>query len=175
MRSSTLTKRRAALAAAAVLPFLPRPCGARSLGSSSGDGSATAVKLLVDKAPGNLQAAGNSGWETLDIRQVTFAGGGPVIAGQLGAANNHLLNRNSAKCADVWSLSTADGAAVNSGSCNSGANQQWVLAAVGSHYRVVNGNSGTCLQISGASTPTARWPSSRRAPGPRTSCGRGQR
>ncbi|MEU0342404.1 family 43 glycosylhydrolase [Streptomyces bobili] len=94
----------------------------------------------------------NSGQETLDIRQVTFAGGWPVIAGPLGAPNNHLLNRNSDKCADVWSLSTADGAAVNSGNCNSGANQQWVPIAVGSNYRLVNVNSGKCLQIAGAST-----------------------
>lgn len=79
-------------------------------------------------------------------------GGWPVIAGPLGAANNRLLNRNSGKCADVWSLSTADGAAVNSGNCNSGANQQWVPTAVGSNYRLVNVNSGKCLQIAGAST-----------------------
>ncbi|MEV7886466.1 family 43 glycosylhydrolase [Streptomyces sp. NPDC002817] len=94
----------------------------------------------------------NSGQETLDIRQVTFAGGWPVLASPLGAANNHLLNRNSGKCADVWSLSTADGAAVNSGNCNSGANQQWVPTAVGSNYQLVNVNSGKCLQIAGAST-----------------------
>ncbi|QDN74302.1 family 43 glycosylhydrolase (plasmid) [Streptomyces sp. S1A1-7] len=94
----------------------------------------------------------NSGQETLDIRQVTFSGGWPVIAGPLGAANNHLLNRNSAKCADVWYLSTADGAAVNSGNCNSGANQQWVPTAVAANYELVNVNSGKCLQISGAST-----------------------
>jgi arabinan endo-1,5-alpha-L-arabinosidase len=94
----------------------------------------------------------NSGQETLDIRQVTFSGGWPVVAGPLGAANNHLLNRNSAKCADVWYLSTADGAAVNSGNCNSGANQQWVPTAVGANYELVNVNRGKCLQISGAST-----------------------
>jgi hypothetical protein len=36
-------------------------------------------------------------------------------------ANNHLLNRNSNRCADVWYVSTADGAAINQGTCNSGA------------------------------------------------------
>ena len=93
----------------------------------------------------------NSGRETLDIRQVTFAGGWPVLAAPLGAPNNHLLNRNSARCADVWFQSTADGAAVNSGTCNSGTNQQWVPTAAGSDYRLVNVGSGKCLQISGAS------------------------
>ncbi|MFI1051271.1 ABC transporter substrate-binding protein [Streptomyces griseoruber] len=57
MRSRTLAKRRAALAAAAVLPLLLSACSAGSLGSSSGDGSATTIKLLVDNAPDNLQAA----------------------------------------------------------------------------------------------------------------------
>ncbi|MGW1028485.1 ABC transporter substrate-binding protein [Streptomyces sp. NPDC002577] len=57
MRSTTLTKRRAAVVAAAVLPLLLSACGAGSLGSSSGDGSATTIKLLVDNAPDNLQAA----------------------------------------------------------------------------------------------------------------------
>ncbi|MFF6805380.1 family 43 glycosylhydrolase [Streptomyces sp. NPDC012616] len=94
----------------------------------------------------------NAGQETLDIRRVTFAGGWPVIAGPLGAANNHLLNRNSGKCADVWYLSTADEATVNSGYCNSGANQQWVSMPVGHNYELVNVNSGKCLQVSGAST-----------------------
>ena len=84
--------------------------------------------------------------------QVTFANGWPVIASPLGATNNHLLNRNSAKCADVWFASTADGAAVNSGTCNSGANRRWVSTAVGSNYELVNVNSGKCLQISDAST-----------------------
>ena len=96
--------------------------------------------------------ATNSGRETLDIRQVTFAGGWPIMAAPLGAANNHLLNRNSAKCADVWYASTANGAAVNSGNCNSGTNQQWVPTPVGSNYQLVNVNSGKCLEIAGAST-----------------------
>lgn len=76
----------------------------------------------------------------------------PAIAGPLGAANNHLLNRNSAKCADVWYLSTADGAAVSSGNCNSGTSQQLVPTAVGTNYELVNVNSGKCLEVAGAST-----------------------
>lgn len=94
----------------------------------------------------------NNGQETLDIRQVTFANGWPVLAAPLGSANNHLLNRNTGKCADVWYASTADGAAVNSGNCNSGTNQQWVPTPVGSAYRLVNVNSGKCLEVGGAST-----------------------
>ncbi|WP_037671081.1 ABC transporter substrate-binding protein [Streptomyces griseus] len=57
MRSRTLAKRRAAVAAAAALPLLLSACSAGSLGSSSGDGSATTIKLMVDNAPDNLQAA----------------------------------------------------------------------------------------------------------------------
>jgi raffinose/stachyose/melibiose transport system substrate-binding protein len=57
MRSNTLARSRAALAAAAVLPLLLSACSAGSLGSSSGDGGATTIKLLVDNAPDNLQAA----------------------------------------------------------------------------------------------------------------------
>lgn len=93
----------------------------------------------------------NNGQETLDIRQVTFSGGWPVLAAPLGSSNNHLLNRNSGKCADVWYASTADGAAVNSGNCNSGTNQQWVPTPVGSNYRLGNVNSGKCLEIPGGS------------------------
>lgn len=57
MRSSSLAKRRAAVAAAALLPLVLSACGAGSLGSSSGDGNSTTIKLLVDNAPDNLQAA----------------------------------------------------------------------------------------------------------------------
>jgi arabinan endo-1,5-alpha-L-arabinosidase len=100
--------------------------------------------------------ANNSGRETLDIRQVTFANGWPILAAPLGSANNHLLNGQSNLCADVWLASTADGAAVNQGTCNSGANQQWVLTPVGSNYQLVSVNSGKCLAISqGSTTPGA--------------------
>jgi arabinan endo-1,5-alpha-L-arabinosidase len=96
--------------------------------------------------------ADNSGRETLDIRRLTFANGWPVLAAPLGSANNHLLNRNSNMCADVWYLSTADDAAVNQGNCNSGTNQQWVLTPVGKNYQLANVNSGKCLAIAGAAT-----------------------
>ena len=57
MRSTTRAKRRTAVPAAAVLPLLLSACSAGSLGSSSGDDSATTIKLLVDNAPDNLAAA----------------------------------------------------------------------------------------------------------------------
>ncbi|MFI1360880.1 ABC transporter substrate-binding protein [Streptomyces sp. NPDC020898] len=57
MRSSTLAKRRAVVAAAAVLPLVLSACSAGSLGSASEDGGATSIKLLVDNAPDNLQSA----------------------------------------------------------------------------------------------------------------------
>lgn len=57
MRSTTPGKRKAIVAAAAVLPLLLSACSAGSLGSSSGDGGATTIKLLVDNAPDNLNAA----------------------------------------------------------------------------------------------------------------------
>jgi raffinose/stachyose/melibiose transport system substrate-binding protein len=57
MSSSTLAKRRAAIAAAAVLPLVLSACSAGSLGSSSGDGGSTTIKLLVDNAPDNLEPA----------------------------------------------------------------------------------------------------------------------
>ncbi|MEU0195499.1 extracellular solute-binding protein [Streptomyces afghaniensis] len=57
MRSTTRARRRAVVAVAAALPLLVSACSAGSLGSSSGDGSETTIKLLVDNAPDNLQAA----------------------------------------------------------------------------------------------------------------------
>lgn len=94
----------------------------------------------------------NAGRETLDIRNVTFANGWPILAAPLGTTSNSLANKNSQLCADVWYASTADGAAVNQGACNSGSNQQWTLTPVGSNYQVVNVNSGKCLAIDGSST-----------------------
>jgi raffinose/stachyose/melibiose transport system substrate-binding protein len=57
MRSTSLARRKAAVAAAAVALLPLSACSAGSLGSSGGDGDATTLKLLVDNAPDNLQAA----------------------------------------------------------------------------------------------------------------------
>ncbi len=94
----------------------------------------------------------NSGRETLDIRQVTFSGGWPILGTPLGATTVQLQNGNSGMCADVWGLSTANGAPVDQGNCNSGANQKFTLTPVGANYQLVNVNSGKCLEIGGFST-----------------------
>ncbi|MFJ1967414.1 RICIN domain-containing protein [Streptomyces sp. NPDC087903] len=54
------------------------------------------------------------------------------------------MNRNGAKCADVWCASAADGADVNSGTCDSATNQQWVLTPAGSSsaVRPAGGSAG---------------------------------
>lgn len=57
MSSTTRAGRRAAVAAATALPLLLGACSAGSLGSADGDGGATTIKLLVDNAPDNLEAA----------------------------------------------------------------------------------------------------------------------
>ncbi|MER5209546.1 RICIN domain-containing protein [Streptomyces sp. NPDC002838] len=89
----------------------------------------------------------NSGQETLDIRQVTFANGWPVIAGPLGAANNHLLgNCNSG-------ASTAEGAVAVQSTCTGASHQLWTKTAMtGGYVTFTNVNSGKCLQVAGAST-----------------------
>ncbi|KOV95414.1 ABC transporter substrate-binding protein [Streptomyces sp. NRRL B-1140] len=71
MRSTTRARRRAAAAAAAALPLLLSACSAGSLGSADGDGGATTIKLLVDNAPDNLNAAKQLAKD--------FAAGNPTI------------------------------------------------------------------------------------------------
>lgn len=90
--------------------------------------------------------AANNGRETLDIRPLTFAGGWPVLGDPLGKQELALQVQHSSMCLDVWSLSTANGAAVNQGNCNGGSNQRWRLEASGTGTQIVNVNSGKCLQ-----------------------------
>ncbi|MFG2798345.1 RICIN domain-containing protein [Streptomyces pseudovenezuelae] len=95
----------------------------------------------------------NAGQETLDIRQVTFAAGWPVIAGPLGASNNHLLNRNSGKCLQISGASTADGAVAVQSTCTGVSHQLWTRTAViGGYVTFTNVRSGKCLEVAGAST-----------------------
>ena len=99
---------------------------------------------------------GNSnGRETLDIRQLTFANGWPVLAAPLGKTNLVLQVQHDSMCLDVWGLSTADNAPVDQGNCNGGTNQQWQLQGSGSNVKIVNLNSGKCLQPSGSATAGA--------------------
>jgi hypothetical protein len=62
-------------------------------------------------------------------------------------------NRNSGKCVDVVSASTADGAEIIQWDCHGGTNQQWETRTAGDGYvQLVSQHSGKCLDIEGAST-----------------------
>ncbi|WP_199044480.1 RICIN domain-containing protein [Glycomyces salinus] len=66
---------------------------------------------------------------------------------------NAIVNRNSGKCVDVPSSSTADGTVLQQYDCWDGANQGWQLEDVGGgYYRIVSESSGKCMDIDGAST-----------------------
>ncbi|WP_026922253.1 RICIN domain-containing protein [Glycomyces arizonensis] len=74
-----------------------------------------------------------------------------------------IVNRNSGKCVDVVSGSTADGAEIIQYDCHGGANQQWrIQDAGGGYYQIVSQASGKCLDIDGASTANnaraIQWP-----------------
>jgi endoglucanase len=64
-----------------------------------------------------------------------------------------ITNRNSGKCVDVVSASTADGAEIIQWDCHGGTNQLWeARAAADGHVQLVSRHSGKCLDIDGAST-----------------------
>lgn len=64
-----------------------------------------------------------------------------------------LVNRKSAKLADVNGASTADGATVIQWLSNGGLNQQWeVVEAGGGYNTITNRNSGKCLEVANNST-----------------------
>lgn len=64
-----------------------------------------------------------------------------------------IVNRNSGRCVDVVSASTADGAEIIQWDCHGATNQLWELqSAGGNYYRIVSQHSGKCLDINGAST-----------------------
>jgi len=64
-----------------------------------------------------------------------------------------ITNRNSGKCVDVVSASSADGAEIIQWDCHGGTNQQWETRAVGDgHVQLVSRHSGKCLDVDGAST-----------------------
>lgn len=96
--------------------------------------------------------ADNNGRETLDIRQLTFQNGWPILGNPLGRTDAVLQVRHSVLCADVWSASTQTGASVNQGSCNGGDNQLWQTTRSGNVYQFRAVHSGQCLEIYGAST-----------------------
>jgi hypothetical protein len=86
------------------------------------------------------------GGSRIDVLNWTAGAGG-------GTQITDIVNRNSGKCVDVVSGSTADGAEAIQWTCHGGANQQWELQdAGGGYYRIVSQASGKCLDVNGAST-----------------------
>lgn len=70
-----------------------------------------------------------------------------------GGRSGEIVNRNSGKCVDVVSGSTADGAEIIQYDCHGGANQRWRLEdADGGYHRIVSEASGGCLDVDGSST-----------------------
>lgn len=73
--------------------------------------------------------------------------------GGTGGQVTAIVNRNSGKCVDVVSASTADGAEIIQWDCHGGTNQQWeARPAADGHVQLVSRHSGKCLDVSGAST-----------------------
>jgi hypothetical protein len=73
--------------------------------------------------------------------------------GDPGGQVTTITNRNSGKCVDVVSASSADGAEIIQWDCHGGTNQQWeARAAADGHVQLVSRHSGKCLDIDGAST-----------------------
>lgn len=86
------------------------------------------------------------GGSQIDVLDWTTGQGG-------GSQVTDIANRNSGKCIDVVSGSTADGAEIIQWTCHGGANQQWELQdAGGGYYRILSQASGKCLDVNGAST-----------------------
>ncbi|WP_129787633.1 family 43 glycosylhydrolase [Promicromonospora panici] len=96
--------------------------------------------------------ADNGGRGTLDIRQLTFAAGWPILDAPLGRTDAVLQVRHSSMCADVWFESTEAGAGVSQGNCNGGDNQLWQTTRTGNTYQFRATHSGQCLAILGSST-----------------------
>lgn len=81
------------------------------------------------------------------LRHAWGDGGGP------GEPVTAVKNRNSGKCVDVVSASSANGAEIIQWDCHGGTNQQWEARAAGEGYvQLVSRHSGKCLDINGAST-----------------------
>jgi hypothetical protein len=73
--------------------------------------------------------------------------------GSPGGQVSTITNRNSGKCVDVVSASTADGAEIIQWDCHGGTNQQWETRTAADGYtQLVSRHSGKCLDVDGAST-----------------------
>ncbi len=81
--------------------------------------------------------------------RLRYAWGDDSPGGQVTA----IVNRNSGKCVDVVSASSADGAEIIQWDCHGGTNQQWEARSTGDgHVQLVSRHSAKCLDVSGAST-----------------------
>jgi hypothetical protein len=70
-----------------------------------------------------------------------------------GSAYEYLKPRNSGKCVDVVSQSTADAASIAQYGCNNGANQQWQVLSLGTGYvQLIARHSNKCLTVPSSST-----------------------
>lgn len=84
-----------------------------------------------------------------------LAGAAPASAAHhlTDGSSVNLIARHSAKCADVVSAATANGAEVGQYTCNGGLNQLWRLRDLGNGYvQLAARHSDKCLDVDGAST-----------------------
>ena len=63
-----------------------------------------------------------------------------------------IISRNSGKCLDVVSASTADGAELVQYTCGTGTNQQFQMVANGGYFQLRARHSGKCVDVPSAST-----------------------
>ncbi|SAL04580.1 oxidase [Caballeronia calidae] len=89
---------------------------------------------------------------------LAWAGVSPAAHAQTSAP---ITLNGTGMCADVSGESRTPGAPVISWSCWGGANQQWLPAATGARYTLINQNSGLCMDVSGISPdpggPIIQW------------------
>ncbi|WP_026930895.1 RICIN domain-containing protein, partial [Glycomyces tenuis] len=85
--------------------------------------------------------------------RLRYGWGDDVDGGGDGGEVADIVNRNSGKCVDVVSGSTADGAEIIQYDCHGGSNQQWRFQEVGGgYYQIISQASGRCLDVDAAST-----------------------
>jgi hypothetical protein len=73
----------------------------------------------------------------------------------VGSGQYYVISKNSGKCMEVVSASTANGAAIDQLDCNGTAQQLWKLNTVtGGYKQIISALSGKCLDVSGGPTST---------------------
>jgi hypothetical protein len=77
----------------------------------------------------------------------------PAAAAGIDTSKTYRITTSTSLALDVAGASRGDGAAVIQWGINGGANQQWRFVPLGgTHYNIVNVNSGKCLTAPGGST-----------------------